>query len=479
MNISTSIIEYKAEPYKLEKALANALHEARHSGAYPLPRESIERILGILNALLSSSPYIHFKILYECLYDYHIMRIADRIDNPNYHDMIVNKIALFMYNIKGMNFLDNVLKHIPSYMLDIVVKRHCKYDIEYALDKQYDRYNIFVGLEHLNKYNIILTDQWYLNKDLEHFNLSTKKCICYSHSVDSELYSALKCDCGILSSENQYTKKNRILPGHLECADRVLLSNMHFKDKCEYTYTGPYHINIESMPKTNEQRKELKQQLAERLRVNIDVNSTLIVCLEDEISKANQLIDGLNAISNKCQIIFKPLRSLNSPLLESLDNRVIVFRDEAYAPNLLRFACDYLLCGFKSGTFHSSLMVGVKCIPFYTPLVMCTSTGELCPWSDCLPNGVDPLHNTSSELIYAYWPFYFNILDTDTLIDVFFGSEYSAWFDDNITKLQNLIFGKYDREKADIHTAERILTFAAKGTFGSLCNAIYMKKQQY
>lgn len=234
----------------------------------------------------------------------------------------------------------------------------------------------------------------------------------------------------------------------------------------EFSVSGLYHLG-EWKKKRNTSKEKLKGELEDNLGITLNPHKPVVFFIQAHHHHCQQLKIGLQKLAEHVVLIVKPhIQPLEIP-------SAIMWKDTSYAPNLPRFAADFILTGYHSGTLVSSSMLGLKAIPYYTSLM-----NKNYPWErksitshkvynknqkesgsitcDILSNLNPPIDITNTEAILQ------RMLD-------------NAWWDDYNAKLpgaQNKIFGSYAIEDAPGIAAKLLLRVLFRGTFGDAALAV-------
>lgn len=233
---------------------------------------------------------------------------------------------------------------------------------------------------------------------------------------------------------------------------------------CEYTYTGLYHIgtwtNKRYLP-----RDILIGWLEEKLSCNFDPHKPVVSFFYNKHNDKEYTISALQEIAKYTNLVIKTGGGI--PPIEG----AFIWRDMTFAPNLLRFASDFILASYHSGTLTSATMLGLKVIPYYTPDIFIErkkasykdfmpdrdSSGQLC---------VQVIKNLNAPI---------DIGDTFALLERMEDTEYWNNYKLRLPLKQKEIFGEYAIEDADRITKKTIMNAFNKDTFGK--NIVAVKKR--
>ena len=386
--------------------------------------------------------------------------------SPSAHVVEGGKILFVSSTAFKINYYINIIKFIPSAMMDICIKYPPS---NQSILKEYRIEHEILDKNAINcdKYSIILGDY----HDICNIERTDIKKIGLIHAVDSAPNTTHKLDLVITSSKNQvsdFCKKALLY-------DQSILSNSCQKF-CEVAYSGPYHFD-RFAPANDEEKILLRNKITEKYGFHFEKNKIVIFVLEDEFSIHKQLIYCIDKLSKNRNlvIIFKSFPSINSDLFTDKKN-ILTINDNTVAPNLFRFASDFILAGYRSGSFISSLMCGLPVIPYYSRIEKNKITNspffpfryayERFTLSRCL---------MFSFFIFSEYNFLFDLIDIRRIEKTIFGNDFTSWYTKNIQFIQNLVFGDYyNGEDAAKKAAEYIIEFSSKHTLGDKSTYLYV-----
>lgn len=369
---------------------------------------------------------------------------------------------------------------MPAASIDIVLQS--SNDTEANIKKfGIENYNIIYGEENLKDYKYVIIDSHTLSKN-ERINKLDCNFIGYPHATDACLAGAKMnhLSLAIFASKNQMTT-SQILP----CAplpDWYTLP-AYANYKCELCYTGPYHIG-EFLEKRPDEKPRIKAELAEQLGIDIPGNKPLVFILEDEICHMGQLAYAANHMSQYATVIFKTYLPATDRRLAKFNSDVHIFRGPD-APNLLRFAADFICCGYMSGSFTTSVMLGQDVLPYYSRL-LCSHNLKLARFNmeryENFTPIPEPIFRSSKHILYSI--FYnenklLDLVNAKSFKNAILGTEYKNWYHSVLPSLQKEVFGDYLLEGAPQKTADYIMRFVAEGTLGKDCTAVYLKRKDF
>ena len=241
--------------------------------------------------------------------------------------------------------------------------------------------------------------------------------------------------------------------------------------KTEFSYTGPFHLG-EWETKRLLPKAELRAELEEYLQTKLPVDRPIVAFLQDEIGHDGQTVQGLAKLAEYATIIAKPLTPLNLP------SSILQWPSKSFAPNLLRFASDFMLAGFHSGTFASSLMLGLHVIPYHTRIVYKNgrAAGHLGNYKSFLH-----LEKTGNPHICPYcieqMGFTMDLEDTKGIVDLMNNNTFWDDYHARLPQMQKSIFGDYIIEGAAQKTAMLAMRALVKGSFGTDTEAIQIRPE--
>ncbi len=372
----------------------------------------------------------------------------------------MKKIA-FCFVASELNFFKGVISYIPCDFCDVFLTDNIN-DIKYisTITSQNIKelvskgYNVeMFSFEKLEQYETVVSGSLSYEKGAMEYKVfkNIKNKILLHHSTDAAYsgnnyaqYHILNYEFAI--SRYMYTKFNNP-PMY-----KKLLELPH--EHLNYgTYSGIYHIN-EWVEKRYSPKEVLREELEDFLQVKIDPNKPIVAFFEDKFCNPNQVFEAIKKLTdtNKFTVIAKYCYE------QKLENKdVIVWSDSSFAPNLLRFSADFILAGFRSGTLSSSIMLGLKIIPFYTSLVR-RNVGSS-HWINFIKAYAEDERNFAG--------FALNLLETDILTKRMENKEYWQNYQENLAVLQKTNYGNYSIEGAGQGVASSILKVHRNGSFGN------------
>lgn len=239
----------------------------------------------------------------------------------------------------------------------------------------------------------------------------------------------------------------------------------------EFAYSGPYHIG-DWAEKRHCSRAHLRSMLEEKLGCALDARKPVVAFLLDEVSHLNQVGVALEQLALHVNLVCK-IGLMPPPC------GAYVWPEEGFAPNLLRFAAEYILAGYHSGTLASSTMLGLPVIPYYTPLTYEGGRGKrkkrLGGHKVYLPGNFTS-DNICIDILDQLNP-PVNLMDTSAILD---RMDDTSWWTDYTARLptaQKNIFGDYCIDGAASKTAALLVRAVTHGTFGEDADAVRLRPE--
>lgn len=225
----------------------------------------------------------------------------------------------------------------------------------------------------------------------------------------------------------------------------------------QYAYTGPYHLGEweekRKLPK-NILREEIEHIVQKKLKKDLP----LVVFYKDEISYWKDCADGINSIAKYANVIYKSINQKYDPICKVLDSSVIIWPSNGLAQNILRFGADIILAGYQSGTFNSSIMLGLNVIPYYTNHIYDKKNKKFIDFTYFLQKEL------INSLIIRETKLILNIknIKINNFNNMFFDRIYK----NKIDKIKRDVFFDFIIDGATKKTLSLILRAYNKGTFG-------------
>lgn len=391
------------------------------------------------------------------------------------HDGIATKNKRKLAISGNLRYVVPLIRYFSPDSIDLVTPG----DMESDMFKEFKRegYNVLNGYKYLNNYDYVLID---VSKIPSIPSVEKLNCrfIGFTHATDSP--GGITPSMMIYEAENQ-VKNPKILSTDLLPEDYTLPA--HADCTCELCYTGPYHLG--EFLEMRKDKSSLKAELAEQLGIDIPLDKPLVFILEDQYCHLGQIAYMANQMSRYATVIFKTLAEVADPYLEKFNDAVHVFRSPA-TPNLPRFAADFICCGYKSGSFTTSVMLGQNVLPYYSRIVsrVKAKNHPFCDISryDRFKPVAEPPLRTAADIIYL--KFYdegrlFDLVDSSAFENAISGTEYADWYQSILPNLQKEAFGEYQIDGVLQKTADYIMRFVNEGTLGEACSGVAFKKKYF
>lgn len=237
----------------------------------------------------------------------------------------------------------------------------------------------------------------------------------------------------------------------------------------EYAYTGLYHLG-EWEEKRLAPKAQLRAELEQKLQCSLPDDKPVVAFLQDEFCHPRQVTKALEALAPYVTLVIK---GQGIPDIEG----TYIWKDGGFAPNLLRFAADYILAGYHSGTLASSTMLGLRVIPYYTSLIYFNGPilGKLDKYTRYMPGHykgghvcVDIIQNINPPL---------DLLDTNAVLDRISDESWWISYAQGLPDAQKTIFGDYAISGAASKTARLLIRACGHGSFGEDVTTIGLRPE--
>lgn len=230
----------------------------------------------------------------------------------------------------------------------------------------------------------------------------------------------------------------------------------------EYAYVGPYHLG-EWETKRHAPKDQLRAELEEGLGVSLPAHKPVLAFYRDEVCLPEEYIPALRRLSRHASIIYKGIGDLKTdPVFQTLKGELFFWPRNGYAQNTLRFGVDAILAGYCSGTFASSVMLGLKVLPFYTEKVRVRKNGNqyLYDYRHYLKGcGMTATLNRCLRTLV-------DINDRARIMFFLENSDFWRKYGKLLPAVQKDVFGDYAIEGAAQKTAILLLKALTKGSMG-------------
>lgn len=471
--------------YRTDISEKNALQQALQrslimAAMFPNEFVSYRITLNVLYGLLDSLE--DYTNIYNLFFERTLKKFTNQHNKISYDISKSKKICFCTLTVSTLSYYASIVGLFSPSEIDIIVFNRSAGDIDYINRMQLSSYNFLYGDHEINSYvNIVMDVRLFKFLSVKlHDGINIISLINAVDSTIGDLTVLNKSSLIIFASKNQNDLSNYILTKNLSLKNIELLKDI--KPKCEFAYTGPYHIG-EYFKKRYLPKQILRSELSDYIKAKIPNDKPLIVVFEDEISNPGQIVIGLNKISKFATIIYKPLYSIDSKILNRLSKDIIIFSRYEHASNPLRFAADFIMAGYNSGTFLSSIMLGLNILPYFSRIVKIKDSKnphhQPYKYTENIPTTIKFNHYTAKSVMLYKFKRFFDILDTASIKDAILGTEYLDWYHKNLPELQREAFGDYMLEESPQKTVEYIKCFFRDGTLGRDCSAIYLNEQYF
>lgn len=299
--------------------------------------------------------------------------------------------------------------------------------------------------------------------------LASMQCACLYHAVDGGGQDAGHAHWQVLAHQRQALrpamgKVCRHSAPELFAALNALPSR--YTDK--YAYSGPYHLGIWEK-KRHAPKTLLRAELEVALGRPLPADRPVVAFLRDEFCHLPQVENGLRSLAEHVCLIVKGIPR------ERLPKSAIVWPYGGYAPNVLRFAADFILAGYNSGTLASSVMLGLRCIAYHSAQVWEQGRGQGAladftapmPYLGCAPIRDIPYYLKNSA----------DIEDTGALLNLLEDAPLWRRYTALLPPAQRLFFGEYRIDGAAEKTAQLLHRLFTEGDFGEDTAAVRLRPE--
>ena len=394
------------------------------------------------------------------------------------------RLSVLVVKPQEINFYRPVISYFDASLIDIMVdtsEKQLVYNI--GMTKLQDSGFRFLNFDPdciADYKNIVLNGNFISRRGLLRDKIpSESQCIALRHSVDAPHYSyqmAAHWFLGASQWQVECPESNKVLRSRQPKLFEKLMS-LPMALRNEYAYSGPYHLG-EWLRKRHAPKAELQQELEKFIGCSFDGNKPVVAFLQDEFCHERQVADGLRQLSQHVNLVVKPaIPSGLTAILPGLPG-IFFYPDDEYSPNLLRFASDFILAGYHSGTLSSSTMLGLPVIPYYTSTVFLGGRleGKRNQYTVYLKNNDSQRRDINVEILGRLNP-PVNLQDTEKILERIYDQDWWMAYQQRLPLIQKSIFGDYDINNAAERTAELLLRVFEKGTFGDAAAAVRLRPE--
>ncbi len=380
-----------------------------------------------------------------------------------------------------------IIQALPSHLCEVMI-RYSKYDGDKVFHEErkhlqslgYKIHSVYNGHDkekirnQILSYKLIATIVDCINEYFTPEEIKKLNTVNISHGTNTQAHT-YKSRRTILAYEKALkgtvSKKNNPQE-YAELAKLPPLETMHF------AYVGPVNLN-EWERKRLLPKKELQQELEDFLEKKFIKNKPVVAFFNDfhnnyTLSQMLALIGLAN--SGQVNLIAKFVLDTKTDFFENvkegLTEHFTIYPTSAYAPNLLRFAADFIMAGFAGSTANSAVMLGLPVIPYYTNNVLefaslfrntIPKPSDFIRYDDLLK--LDSYKETR-KFLSSFNNFALNASNAEDVLARINDTEYWAEYKKQLPKVQEELFGDYIIEGATKKIAELILNVYKTGNFG-------------
>lgn len=434
------------------------------------------RYMGVFNLLKGCDKSPITSALYNNYVRHYLKAPSDLASNPNITNIARNKILIFVEYLRAISWIRPILSFLPPEFAEICALNKTAVDEGIVRDWGLGKYRIHYGAESLAGFKTFIVEQHVPQIKEIYEKIKHGKIISWNHSSDNDFWNFPESHLFIANSENQIglniLRPNRIMCDGLAADNLESIKDLDYRRKCELAYTGLWRI-----AKYLEQRQDTamwRKRLEEKLGISLPPSRPVICCMEDEFTPQNQMTWMLNRLAKRCVVIFKRAPGRDPSILKKLSPEIIIYKDESFAPNLIKFGVDFTLCGLLSGTLATCILLGLPALTYYSPIYRFYDD-SLRLLADTPHIKASPRYYYAGNLLVANWPWPFKCTDVKAMEKAIFEPEYLEKYFKELPRLRKLCFGDYCIEDAAEKTAAYILRFAAEGTIGKDAYAVMLK----
>lgn len=237
----------------------------------------------------------------------------------------------------------------------------------------------------------------------------------------------------------------------------------------EYAWTGPYHFG-DWLEKRFLDKSVLRAGLEEKLKRELDPSKPVVAFLESWYNHPGQMQAGLEKLAPHVNLIIKKFTPMDIP-------GAYPWPDDSFAPNLLRFAADFILASYRSGTLTSSTMLGLPVIPYYTPSISQDwyVRSKWASYTLLMPENHEGKDMCVDILTKINPPI--DLLATDRLLERMDSRDWWLSYQRALPAAQKAIFGDYEIEGAAARAARLLIRITGTGSFGNDVAALKLRPE--
>ena len=223
----------------------------------------------------------------------------------------------------------------------------------------------------------------------------------------------------------------------------------------ECAVAGLPYVTEEILALKRRSREELKEELAERLKMKFDPALPLVFYMVPQRNAIPATDRGLRRLAERANVLVK------NWLVRPIEGNYFNVRTEVAGPNifqvgpgdyqdgdltfLMRFAADLNLVGLFSGSFITNVMIGLPTLPVYTRTIQAALPPRPFNYTVFLSNTTE----LCVRLAHGLAPM--DIEATETIIERLDDKDYWERYENELPQLRQLFLGDYQlgREALD------------------------------
>lgn len=412
-------------------------------------------------------------------------RVSYCVSIPDEMENIHMKDFAFYLTPEEIVYYGAIIRNLPYEFLDIHIgptqktissflplHKETQRHIETLADEGYSVFPLNANL--LRHYRNVVLSSGFFGRLQTHFDWQTGRRMglaCLFHSTDTPGRSnQFPASWYILAHQRQAQspEKNKISRRENEALFAQLMT-LPREMLNEYAYTGLYHLG-EWTEKRHSPKDCLRAELEERLQSSLPAHRPVVAFLQDEFCHPRQVTQALEKLTPYVTLIIKG--NLPEPVTGAY-----TWPEANYAPNLLRFAADFLLAGYHSGTLASSTMLGLPVVPYYTNLIHKGGRvfGKLDKYTAYLPGYFKDQHVCVDILEQLNPPV--NLMDTQAVLERVHDAAWWVTYAQRLPTAQKIIFGDYEIDGAAAKTARLLVRIFGRGSFGEDAVAVRLRPE--